>query len=96
MESLSVRVRNPFALREALQVALEVTWPDLPSEQVASLRSFTRVIPAQVGPAALSVGGDVQVGVLSCAGHFRQSRTWYWLREDLCQAFTELEKDLAK
>ncbi|MDB4898077.1 MAG: hypothetical protein JWN15_4339 [Firmicutes bacterium] len=95
MESLSIRIRNPFALREALQVALEVAWPDLPPEEVACLRQFTKLVPAQVGPAAIAVAADVQRSLHACSGHLRQSRTWYWMREDLCQAFNELEKDLS-
>lgn len=95
MESLSIRIRNPFALREALQVALEVAWPDLPPEQVTCLKQFARHVPAQVGPAAVAVDAAVQRSLLSCSGHVRQSRTWYWMREDLCQAFNEFEKDLS-
>lgn len=89
-----MRVQNPFALRESLQVALEVAWPDMPPDEVYGLRSFTCEIPARVSPIALQVGTADRDGLLTCTGHFRQSRTWFWLREDLCDALCELEREL--
>lgn len=94
MESLSVRVRNPFALRESLQIALEVSWPDLDPDRVGSLRTFVSVIPALIQPTALEVAPGVREGLLSAVAYFRRSRTYHWLREDLCQALRDLEQGL--
>lgn len=94
MESLSVRVKNPFALRESLQVALEVSWADLPAEQVSDLKRFIGAVPAHVEATAVSVSPAERIGLKACAAYFRQSRTWYWLREDLSEALAELEREL--
>lgn len=89
-----MRVQNPFALRESLQVALEVAWSDMPADELFGLRRFTREIPSCVSPTALKVGTMDRDGLLTCTAHFRQSRTWFWLREDLCEALCELEREL--
>ena len=94
MDVISVPVRNPFALRECLEVALEVTWPDLGTEQVGCLRSLVRGIPCTVTAAELPVGPCEREALLACATHFRRSRTWYWLRSDLGDALTDLARQL--
>lgn len=94
MERLSVRIRNPFALKESLQVALEVAWPDMAPDRVATLRRFLRGVPSVVQPTALAIEPGTREGILCCAAYFRQSRAWYWLREDLCQAIMDLEREL--
>lgn len=94
MEGLSVRVRNPFALRESLQIALEVAWPDLPPEGVTSLRTFLGRLPTRIQPVAVPVASEDRQALLACAAHFRQSRTSHWLREDFGHAMAELEREL--
>lgn len=94
MDVISVVMRNPFALRECLEVALEVTWPDLGTEQVACLRSLVRGIPCTVAAVELSVGPCEREVLLACATHFRRSRTCYWLRSDLGDALTDLAQQL--
>ena len=91
-----VPVRNPFALRESLEVALEVTWPDVGETQVSCLRALVRVIPAGVGAACLPVGACESEALLACVAHFRRSRTYYWLRSDLSDALADLEHQLRR
>lgn len=92
----TVPVRNPFALRECLEVALEVTWPDVGREQAECLRCLVGAIPCKVAAAELPVGPSERDALLACAAHFRRSRTWYWLRPDLCEALTDLEHQLQR
>lgn len=94
LESLSVRVRNPFALRESLQIALEVAWPDLPPGAVCVIKSFLEKIPTRIQPIALPIDGGARQTILACSAHFRQSRTAHWLREDFVQALRDLEREL--
>ncbi len=72
MEQLSVRVRNPSALRESLQVALEVVWPDLSPEHASCVRRFAKSVPAQVAPASVAVSSREREGLLTCAAYFKQ------------------------
>ncbi len=94
MESLSVRVRNPFALKESLQVALEVAWPDLPPDRVCHVRAFLGQVPTLIHPVTLQVGRLERLALLACSRYFLQSRTAYWLREDFITAIRELEREL--
>lgn len=96
MDGTRVPIRNPFALRECLEVALEVTWPDVAQEQAACLRSLVREIPVRVGAAQVSLGPGEREALLACAAHFRRSRTFYWLRADLCEALADLEHQLKR
>lgn len=94
MEGLSIRVRNPFTLRESLLVALEVAWPDLPPDRVTCLRAFIAGIPALIHPTEVVVDAAQREGLLACTAYFRPSRTSHWFREDLGQALVDLERDL--
>lgn len=91
-----VPVRNPFALRECLEVALEVTWPDVGQDQLACLRTLVRAIPAKIGAAHLCVGPGEREALLACVAFFRRSRTFYWLRSDLSDALSDLECQLQR
>ena len=96
MDGVQVPVRNPFALRECLEVALEVTWPDVGRDQAACLRALVKAIPVKIGSAELALGPGERNALLACAAHFRRSRTWYWLRADLCEALSEVEQQLKR
>lgn len=94
VDAATVPVRNPFALRECLEVALEVTWPDMGPDQRDCLRTLVRAIPCKVAAAALPIGRCEREALLACAAHFRGSRTWYWLRSDLSEALSDLAEQL--
>jgi hypothetical protein len=94
MENRPVPVRNAFTLREGLEVALEVTWPDLGPEQGEALRALTRNLPVQVAAVEVTFRPQDEEAFLACMGRFKGSRTWYWLRSDLSEALTEAEQHL--
>ncbi|MDF2629236.1 MAG: hypothetical protein K0R39_3067 [Symbiobacteriaceae bacterium] len=96
MDAAQVSVRNPFAFRECLEVALEVTWPDVAQEQADALRTLLRAIPCKVAAAQLPMGPCERQALLACGAHFRRSRTWYWLRSDLSEAWTDMEHQLQR
>lgn len=89
-------MRNGFTLKEALHVALEVTWPDLPADQAGTLRRLVEQVPGCIGSVDLDMAPADKAAVEACMAHFRQSHTWYWLREDFAGALNELEYLLAK
>jgi hypothetical protein len=94
IKSLSLRIANPFSLRESLLIALEVTWPDMAPDKVELVKRFAVGLPRQVGPTAAAIDVEEQRALLTCTGHFRQRRSWYWLREDLGEAVTAMERQL--
>lgn len=96
MESVSVKVLNPFALKESLLVALEVAWPDMDREAVSAVRGFLSHVPSSVRPAEIAVGQSEREGLLACSAYFQRSRTWHWMREDLVQALYDLFVELKR
>lgn len=94
MENLTVSVRNPYALREALTVALEVAWPDLAPEVPPGIRTCIAYIPAVIIPQEMHMDTGHRDAFLACISYFRRSRTYHWLREDFCDALRDLEKCL--
>lgn len=89
-ETLTVRISNPFALREALLVALEATWPDLSSEQASTLKDFTLGIPSQTAPKKIPLLRTEQTALLGLAGYFRSTATCRWMQSTLHVALSDL------
>lgn len=96
MNETEVHVQNPFALRESLQIVLEVVWTDLPPRWVPRLRSFVHLLPDSTLPQPIAVGEEEREGLSRCLVLFHQSRTSHWLRNDLSRAVADLEVALAK
>lgn len=94
MNRCSISVQNPFALRESLQIVLEVVWPDLPPKAVPRLRSFVHRLPISILPADIPIAEEEIEGLLLCSSLFRQSRTARWLPGDLVQVMSEFERAL--
>lgn len=95
-EALTVQIKNPFALREALLVALEVSWPDLPAEQASNVKALIGTVPCQNRAMEIHLHPIRQAALLACAGYFRNTKTCQWLREDLRAALVELMTPLQK
>ena len=90
-----MQVRNPFALREALQIVLEVTWPDLPPDQVDAIRAQVGALPTRIHAARWTLSPAAREALRSSLARFNQSRASYWLREDLSEALQDLKTQLA-
>lgn len=96
MSTLSVRVANPFVLRGALEVVLEVARMDLAIAEVEAIRDLLATIPISVRSTDLVFALHQARAVLLAVRYFAHSRTRYWLQEETVAALRELERTLLR
>lgn len=89
-----VKVTNPFILREALTVALEVSRYQLSYSQIEVIKQFISRLKNVSDWIYTTPSEDLRLDLKQCIWLFINSKTGFWIREDFTQHLIELEKQL--
>ncbi|WP_144550553.1 hypothetical protein [Bacillus sp. X1(2014)] len=85
-----VYLKDPVSIKEALSVALEV----LPDNKYNQLKESVAWIPIIVGRTKWEIPEELKEDLIHCIKEFKQSKTYFWLREDFKNALYDMEIQL--
>jgi hypothetical protein len=89
-------MKNPFALRESLKIAVEVSYPLLVPTPHKSLNSIINRIPNILNESSIQLSKSEMNLLRTCLERFRNTNTFRWVRPDFIEAVIDAEKQLKK
>jgi len=75
-----------------MEIALEITFPVLPSKEHENLKGLINRVPNELKIVTLSISSEEERHLMNCIAAFKQSKTFYWTREDFLLALKDIER----
>lgn len=86
-------IKDPLCFKESITISLEVLSGGGDYE---ALQGFIGKIPSTVSTINLDIPMEIEVALLHCIDKFKETRTYYYLREDFKNALYDIEIQLNK
>ncbi|WML58629.1 hypothetical protein [Neobacillus sp. PS2-9] len=88
----NLKISNIFTFKTSLEIALEVTFPVLPSEVNENLNSLLKRIPNKSGADTITASNEEKKQLKDCINAFKHTKSCIWLREDFLQALNDISQ----
>jgi hypothetical protein len=85
-------LKDPLCFKEFISISLEV----LPHNKYHNLKEFVQSIPSTVGLTKVDAPKEIEECINSCISEFKNTKTYFWLREDFKNALYDIEIQLNK
>lgn len=89
-------IPNPFTFKTALEIALEITLPVLPNDEHESIKELISRVPNELKSVPLSISSEEERQIMDCIAAFKQSKTFYWTRDDFLLALKDIERQFKR
>lgn len=85
-------LNDPISFKESMLVSLEI----LCEKKYPQLKDYIKSIPSAVGRISLEPSPEIAESLKNCIAHFKQTKTYFWLREDFKNSIYDIEIQLNK
>lgn len=85
-------VSDPLSFKESILISLEA----LSDQEFNQLREFVDLVPSSVGRLSLETCKEIEEELKSCINHFKETKTYHYLREDFKNSLYDIEIQVNK
>ncbi|MBM7656433.1 hypothetical protein [Neobacillus cucumis] len=84
-------IPTPLRFKTFMEIALEVTFSILDPVTHNNVKRLLNRVPNNLSTETLTTSMEEKNQIRECLNAFKQSRTYYWVREDFLQELKDLE-----
>ena len=85
-------IPSPCRFKTFMEIALEVTLPKLDPVTHENLKRLLKRVPNNLSTETVTTTMEEKKQLKECIHVFKQSKTYYWVREDFLQELQDIER----
>ena len=85
-------IPSPCRFKTFMEIALEVTFSILDPVTHENLKRLLNRVPNNLSSETLTTSMEENKQLKECINAFKQSKTYYWVREDFLQELKDIER----
>ena len=85
-------IPSPCRFKTFMEIALEVTFSKLDPVTHENLKRLLNRVPNNLSSETLATSTEENKQLKECINAFKQSKTYYWVREDFLQEIRDIER----